>query len=111
MIKLVSEPKLVTIYTKNRKQRRNRWARDDPAFVVILVIFMIVSSTAYSVAFGSSFSQWVWGVLKSVLIDFLAVGFVFCTINWFFSNYYLRVQKLHTVEQKTEWLYSFDVHC
>lgn len=111
MIKLCTEPSLVTKYTKHRKQRKNQWARDDPAFVVILVFFMVVSSTAYSVAFGSSFSQWFWGVMKSVLIDFLAVGFIISTTNWFIANNYLSVVRMHTVEQRTEWLYSFDVHC
>jgi len=111
MIKLCTEPSVVTKYTKHRKQRKNQWARDDPAFLVILVCFMVVSSTAYSVAFGSSLSQWFGGLIKSVFIDFLLVGIIFSTINWFIANNYLRVVRMHAVEQRTEWLYSFDVHC
>jgi len=111
MCKLCTQPSSVAKYTKHRKQRKNRWARDDPAFVVILLGFMVVSSTAYSVAFGSSFALWFRGVIKSLLVDFLLVGFIISTINWFIANQYLIVQRLHTVDQKTEWLYSFDVHC
>jgi hypothetical protein len=29
----------------------------------------------------------------------------------FVANKYLRVQSLHAVDQKVEWLYAFDVHC
>jgi hypothetical protein len=29
----------------------------------------------------------------------------------FVANKYLRVQSLHAVDQKVEWLYAFDIHC
>eukprot|EP00494_Astrolonche_serrata_P034203 UN34472 len=111
MVKLCTEPALVAKYTKHRKQRKNQWARDDPAFVVILVFLLIISSTAYSIAFGANLKHWIWGVLKSVIIDFLAVGFVISSATWFIANNYLYRERLHAVQQKTEWLYSFDVHC
>jgi len=29
----------------------------------------------------------------------------------FVANHYLRVQGIHSVEQRVEWLYAFDIHC
>jgi hypothetical protein len=33
---------------------KNQWARDDPAFVVLLIYFIFAASLAYSIAFGVS---------------------------------------------------------
>eukprot|EP00493_Phyllostaurus_siculus_P001675 UN01684 len=74
---------------------------------------MIVSSTSYSVAFGiERVSSGFTGLLKSVLIDFLVCWvYSYRRSRGLFANHYLRIVRLHAVEQKCEWLYSFDIHC
>eukprot|EP01099_Mayorella_cantabrigiensis_P008002 TRINITY_DN7364_c0_g1_i1.p1 TRINITY_DN7364_c0_g1~~TRINITY_DN7364_c0_g1_i1.p1 ORF type:complete len:129 (-),score=27.69 TRINITY_DN7364_c0_g1_i1:341-727(-) len=47
----------------------------------------------------------------SIFVDFLALGVLVALVGWLFSNFNLRVQGVHTVEQKVEWLYAFDIHC
>eukprot|EP01111_Echinosteliopsis_oligospora_P020032 TRINITY_DN998_c1_g1_i1.p1 TRINITY_DN998_c1_g1~~TRINITY_DN998_c1_g1_i1.p1 ORF type:complete len:180 (-),score=19.84 TRINITY_DN998_c1_g1_i1:175-714(-) len=113
MFHLCISPKVVYRSTQWHKQTKNQWARDDPAFVAILMVFLGMSSVAFAVAFHiTSFI----GIMKlmfwSVFVDFISVGLVVASIGWWIANKYLRVQgNIHTVEQKVEWLYCFDVHC
>ena len=34
-----------------------------------------------------------------------------CLVSRLFCNRFLRVQTVHSAEQKVEWAYAFDVHC
>jgi hypothetical protein len=113
MLYLCISPSKVYRQTSYHKQTKNQWARDDPAFVVILVYFLVVSVLAYAVAFhvpsvGALFKL----ILAVVLRDFLSTGVLIATIFWWISNKYLRVQGGgFSVEQDVEWLYAFDIHC
>ena len=61
----------------------NQWARDDPAFVLILVLFMTCAALAFTVAYGEfNFWHFIRIVLGSVFIEFLGVGFMIATIGW-----------------------------
>merc|ERR1711871_787052 len=44
---LFCRPMKVYRSVKYHKQTKNQWARDDPAFVVVLIFFMSVASLAY----------------------------------------------------------------
>ena len=93
MLYLCISPSKVYRQTSYHKQTKNQWARDDPAFVVILVYFLIVSVLAYAVAFhvpsvGALFKL----ILAVVLRDFLSTGVLIATIFWWISNKYMRVQ-------------------
>lgn len=108
---LFLRPSRVYRAVKYHKQTKNQWARDDPAFVVVLVMFMAVASLAYSVAFE------VPGLLNilrimvgSILVDFLGSGVVMATLGWWVANKYLKETSMATVDQDVEWLYAFDVH-
>ena len=35
-------------------ETKNQWARDDPAFVVVIMSFMLASSLAFSLAFKAT---------------------------------------------------------
>ncbi len=95
-----------------RKQTKNQWARDDPAFAVILAIFIACGSLAYAISFHH-YSLWgyLWTMLYAVLVDWLFVGIIIASIYTYLSNRYLRQHNVHSVEQEVEWMYSFDVHC
>jgi len=97
------------------KQTKNQWARDDPAFVVILLALLIVSSVASSLALGPlSVGATLELLLWHVLVDFLLAAVVTATLAWLFANRFLRVRggiHTHSLEQSVEWLYAFDVHC
>ncbi|KAL6514601.1 hypothetical protein OROGR_020180 [Orobanche gracilis] len=100
-------------HTKYHKQMKNQWARDDPAFVVICSLLLSVSTFAYCAAYDHSTGHAIFVVISVLLFHFLVTGAILATCCWFFTNNYLREEALnsHVVEQRVEWLYTFDVHC
>ncbi|KAJ6905847.1 protein unc-50 [Populus alba x Populus x berolinensis] len=81
MLHLCTSPKVVYQHTKYHKQTKNQWARDDPAFVVICSLLLVVAAMAYCAAF----------LTNAYLRE--------------------EAPNSHVVEQRVEWLYAFDVHC
>ncbi|KAG2704129.1 hypothetical protein I3760_06G170600 [Carya illinoinensis] len=95
-------------------ETKNQWARDDPAFVVICSILLMVATLAYCAAYDHSAAHAVYVVISVLLFHFLITGVVIATCCWFLTNSYLREEapfNSHVVEQRVEWLYAFDVHC
>jgi len=97
-----------------RKQTKNHWARDDPAFAALQIVFFAVASLAYCVAFRT----------RSMLTSFLSFAFQSIVVNWLLSgvviasacravaNAHLAVHPSGAhVRQRVEWLYAFDIHC
>ncbi|KJE97468.1 hypothetical protein CAOG_07323 [Capsaspora owczarzaki ATCC 30864] len=93
------------------RQTKNQWARDDPAFMVVLITVILISAICFSLRFslgvGGFFKFFLW----SVFVDFLGTGLVIATCCWAFTNRFMRTHTLHGVEQSVEWAYAFDVHC
>mmetsp|Transcript_24669 Transcript_24669/g.55570 ORF Transcript_24669/g.55570 Transcript_24669/m.55570 type:complete len:303 (+) Transcript_24669:72-980(+) len=99
---------------KYRKKTKNQWARDDPAFALVQVGFLIVSTAAWGVAVLSSnftLSKFVVFFLSDVLGYWLAGGVVLSGLGASFANQQLVEHSVHSVAQSVEWLYAFDVHC
>ena len=97
-----------------RKQTKNHWARDDPAFCFLQLIMLIASSIAYGLAFRvASFSAILGFVTKSVLIHWLGFGVVMASVGRLIANEHLMTAERSTshVRQRVEWLYAFDIHC
>ena len=112
MVTLCFDPKRVYKQTTYHKQTKNQWARDDPAFTVLCLIFLLVSAVAYTVAFRAPFpGTFLRIVLGAVLFDFVIMGSILATATWAIANKYLRVRALHSVDQEVEWMYAFDIHC
>ena len=111
MIYLCIQPRKVYQLTAYRKQTKNQWARDDPAFVVTLVLFQLATSIAYGVALQVSFGTILRMMMAFAGLQFALFGALFATIGWHVSNTYMRVQSVHGTEQLTEWLFCFDIHC
>ncbi|KAH0856869.1 hypothetical protein HID58_085130, partial [Brassica napus] len=113
MLNLCTSPKVVYQHTKYHKQTKNQWARDDPAFIVICSLLLIVATLAYCATYDHSGSHAVVVVVSVFLTHFLITGAVIATCCWFLTNSYLREEapNSHVVEQRVEWLYTFDVHC
>eukprot|EP01125_Pyxidicula_operculata_P012711 TRINITY_DN4188_c0_g1_i2.p1 TRINITY_DN4188_c0_g1~~TRINITY_DN4188_c0_g1_i2.p1 ORF type:complete len:209 (+),score=21.57 TRINITY_DN4188_c0_g1_i2:160-786(+) len=113
MFYLCVKPRKVYNKTLHHKQTKNQWARDDPAFVAILLWCMLTASVAYCVALSEQkFIQVVQSVFWAVFVDFVLVGALIATVYWWIANRYLRHNEIsHTVDQSVEWLYAFDIHC
>eukprot|EP00928_Gymnodinium_smaydae_P025047 TRINITY_DN20089_c0_g1_i2.p1 TRINITY_DN20089_c0_g1~~TRINITY_DN20089_c0_g1_i2.p1 ORF type:complete len:246 (-),score=45.84 TRINITY_DN20089_c0_g1_i2:221-958(-) len=111
MMYLCVAPRKVYQLTSYRKQTKNQWARDDPAFIVVLIMFLTVASISYSLALQLGSSGFIRVLGYFVGCHFGLSGAIIATILWFVSNNYLRVESFHGVEQRMEWMYAFDIHC
>ena len=89
---------------------KHQWARDDPAFVVVLLYMLCATVVAWSVALdahGSSAAT-LKLVVYAVVVDFLCVGALLATVGWWVGNHYMRSA---AAKEAVEWRYAFDVHC
>ncbi|KAE9416100.1 hypothetical protein Angca_004084, partial [Angiostrongylus cantonensis] len=106
MLYLMIQPQKVYRNFIYRKRTKDQFARDDPAFLVLLSFALLFSSIFYAVALGLT----VWGFIKFflwvVFVDCIGVGLVIATILWWLSNRFLRKVQ----DQDVEWGYCFDVH-
>lgn len=64
-----------------RKQTKNQWARDDPAFIVVEGIFVAIAALGYAIAFRhASIFSYIWTVLYCLVVDWLLVGMAIASI-------------------------------
>lgn len=108
---LSTEPEKAFKHFYYRKQTKNQWARDDPAFLVLEAVAVSVGALAWAVALVQpSLWRYVWAVLYVVVVDWLVVGTAVASLCWHVCNRYLKQHSLHAVEQDVEWLHAFDIH-
>jgi hypothetical protein len=112
MVDLLHAPAEVYKSTAIRKQIKNQWSRDDPAFVVLLLSLMFFSALAWLVCFGIHSLAYAATILLGALFaQFLGVGLLVSSAVRWYANSYMRVTRLHAIDQQIEWLYAFDIHC
>lgn len=66
-----------------QKQTKNRWARDDPAFVLVQAACVLVAAFAYGLAYGVGLVRLLRLLVYMVAIEFLAFGLVIATVVWY----------------------------
>jgi len=108
MMHLFFSPQKVYRNFQYRKQTKNQFARDDPAFLVLLSLCFCVTSILFGLVMGLSTLKILKLLLWVVFIDCIAVGIVIASTMWFLTNRYLVI--MAKVGQDVEWAYSFDVH-
>ncbi|XP_054717903.1 protein unc-50 homolog A-like [Uloborus diversus] len=108
MLSLFVSPQKVYRNFQYRKQTKNQFARDDPAFLVLLGFCLVVSSIGFAVVLRLSFLSFLKFLLWIIFIDCIAVGILICTFFWFVCSRYLK--KPQCRDQDVEWAYAFDVH-
>ena len=97
-----------------RKQTKNHWARDDPAFAALQIVFLILSCIAYCIAFrgDSIISSTLKFCFHSIIINYIGAGVVIATLTRAVANQHLQNSYSSShVKQNVEWLYAFDIHC
>lgn len=105
-------PQLVYKTAYFRKQTKNHWARDDPAFCALQAVFLLVATVAYSVAFRAPLSTALAFLFYSVMVNWLVCGVIVSTATREVANRHLTSQQSSThVRQTVEWWYAFDIHC
>ncbi|XP_017891562.1 protein unc-50 homolog [Ceratina calcarata] len=105
MIFLFISPQKVYRNFQSRKQTKSQFARDDPAFLVLLLCCLCISSIGFAIVLGLTFFQFIKLLFYMIFIDYLAIGLIEATIFWFIANRYLRIDKT----QDVEWGYAFDI--
>ncbi|KAG5526402.1 hypothetical protein RHGRI_032624 [Rhododendron griersonianum] len=111
MLHLCTSPKIVYVYLTGivvlccHSETKNQWARDDPAFIVVCSLLLVVSTLAYCVAYDHSTAHAVFVIISVLLFHFYLTGVVVATCCWFLTNNYLREEapNSHVVEQRVEW--------
>ncbi|CAG2165015.1 unnamed protein product [Oppiella nova] len=106
MIYLFVSPKKVYRNFQYRKQTKNQFARDDPAFLVLLFVWFVISATGLSLALRLHFLGFVKFLFWVTFVDCVLVGALVATLFWFATNRYMRTSGTEDVE----WGYAFDVH-
>ena len=90
--------------------------------MVIQTLLLAATSVVWSIAFAHSTGQAFTALLKSVLIEYFAVGAVVATIGRVvctrmveaapeFSSTPAAAQQAASAGSRIEWAYCFDVHC
>eukprot|EP00906_Rhabdomonas_costata_P009419 RCo013327 len=112
MVQLCFAPQAVFRASKHRKLTKNHWFRDDPAFVVLQVVFLVFATAGYLVCFRVPLGSVPRYVLWEVLVHFLLFSMCTATVLWYVCNKYLLARGLsHSTRQEVEWLHAFDIHC
>ncbi|KAI7744401.1 hypothetical protein M8C21_014301 [Ambrosia artemisiifolia] len=77
MLHLCSSPKVVYQHTKYHKQTKNQWARDDPAFVVVCILLLAVSTLAYCATYDHGTGHAVF--VEQLWLQFAGCMHLMCT--------------------------------
>jgi len=109
MVYLFISPQKVYRNFQYRKQTKAQFARDDPAFLVLLSIFLLVSSAGFGLVLQLSFFEFIRLFLYIVVVDCIMCGLAIASFIWFLSNKYLLKPGVPQ-DSKVEWGYCFDVH-
>lgn len=112
-IYILLSPSKVYKLTTLRKQTKNTWSREDASFTYLLMVLLVPTSIAWSLAYGTvSFGSILFNILTMESQFFLST-IILTTLCWYIANTYLRVfvPLPHSVEQSIDWIYSWDTCC
>ena len=108
MLYLFIHPRRVYRNFHYRKQTRNQYSRDDPAFLVLLSLWLCLSSIGFSIILKLSFVELLKFIVWGFFVDCIGSGLFIATVMWFVvNNFMLRRSHLN---QDLEWGYAFDIH-
>ncbi|XP_065884833.1 protein unc-50 homolog isoform X2 [Dysidea avara] len=109
MLQLMVAPSKVYRNFRYHNETKHQWARDDPAFLVLLSLYLCISSVGFTIALHLGFFGFWKFLLWVVLFDCIGVGVLVATLLWLISNHFL-LNKRHIESSPVEWAYCFDVH-
>ncbi|XP_064607562.1 protein unc-50 homolog [Liolophura sinensis] len=108
MLYLFVSPQKVYRNFQYRKQTKDQWARDDPAFLVLLSFWLFVSSIGFSLSLHLGITGFIKFFLWVVFVDCIGVGILIASLFWLIMNRYMITMPRRG--QDVEWGYAFDVH-
>ncbi|CAK9293752.1 unnamed protein product [Gordionus sp. m RMFG-2023] len=105
---LMISPQKVFRDFQYRKNTKDQFARDDPAFLILLIGMISISSIAFAFTLHLGILGFLKFLLWSALFDCIILGIVIATLFWFVTNRYMIDSRYKFVD--VEWAYAFDVH-
>ena len=101
-------PKELIEMSKMRKHLKNKYARDDPGFLLLIILYLFISSISYSLAFGyfSFFKIFNIFFIQS-FVFLITFGLIISFISKILIDKYFNSNIMQTVE----FIYAFDIHC
>jgi len=109
LINLCIAPQKVYLNFQHRKRTKDQWARDDPSFLILLGIFLVLSSIIFALVTQIGVVACVKFIVWVIFVDTVAAGAVVASIFWFVANKYL-IAPTAGRGYDVEWGYAFDVH-
>jgi len=93
-------------------RRKNTWARDDPAIIILICACLSVAAIIWAVVYSFTLFEGMRLIFLMIFRDFLLVGVIVASFLWFFSNRVLLSPPSHSTpaDSSVEWSYAFDVH-
>ncbi|XP_064637541.1 protein unc-50 homolog A-like [Lineus longissimus] len=110
MLYLFISPQKVYRNFQYRKNTKDQFARDDPAFLVLLSFWLLASSIGFAVVLSLHVLAFFKFIFWVIFVDCIGVGIVIATILWYISNKYLVHSPPGRPTTDVEWGYAFDVH-
>ena len=92
-----------------RKQTKLQFARDDPAFLVLMAGCLVFSTLGFALVLDMAFAKYVKLVFYVLFIDCITTGVIIATLLWGCANLFL-LKSPHNLENNVEWAFAFDVH-
>lgn len=86
-----SRPQLVYKTSYYRKQTKNHWYRDDPAFIVLQLLFLFIACLAYNIAFRTNIITSISFILYSIVWNYLLLGIIISTVCREIANRHLNI--------------------
>lgn len=106
---LLVNPQQVYRNFSYRKQTKNQYARDDPAFLVLISIILTFTAVCFGLVMGVGFKDIIELILWVIIVDFILCGVLIASAMYYVLNKFLRLPpKGHGND--LEWAYCFDVH-
>jgi hypothetical protein len=109
----VLNPSLVYKMSKARKMAKDHYYRDDPAFIVLQLVFLAVTTLAFGLALQASPFRILYNIIYELGISYIAFGACIATGVWMLVNRFLMSpgSMPHEVKRDVEWQFCLDIHC
>ena len=92
---------------KTRKHLKNKYARDDPGFLLILIINLFISSICFNLTFGKFSLFKIFHIFfLQTFVMLILFGLIIALISKIFFDNYLSA----SASQSIEYTHAFDIH-
>ncbi|KAL5460363.1 hypothetical protein EMCRGX_G033809 [Ephydatia muelleri] len=104
----VVNPRKLYRYHQNLHEVRGQWFRDDPAFLLLVLIFQTVCVLAYTLWLQTHVRGFFLALLWAWLVDCILSGILVASCTWLGLK--LLASRRPAIQAAPEWAYGFDVH-